>query len=68
MRQPLSAVNRTRLNNEERQERRRQLFKQGPKRQEKGKKDETTIKGVRLNKRFHVMMQNRGVTKLKPTF
>lgn len=61
-RRPLAHVNRTRLNDEQRQERRKQLFKQGTKRKSVGRKGIVpTIKGVRLNRRFELMMQNRNV-------
>lgn len=65
-RRPLVAdnrVNRARLNDEERQERRRRLFKQGPKRTSMGKNPVPTIKGVRMNRRFELMMKNRDALK-----
>lgn len=60
IRQPLSHVNRARLNDEQRQERRQQLFKR-VKRQSIGnkKKSATTLEGVRLNRRFQLMMEMR---------
>ena len=67
-RQPLAAdnrVNRARLNDEERQERRRQLFKQGSKRTSIRKNQVPTIKGVRMNRRFELMMKNRDALKKK---
>lgn len=57
VRRPLGHVNRARLNDEDRQERRRQLFKQS-----KAAKTEDTgivIKGVQLNRRFNLWMKFR---------
>lgn len=61
-RKPLARVNRERLNDEERQERRKQLFKQGPKRS-LAKNSVPTIKGVRMNRRFELLMKNRNAAK-----
>lgn len=62
-RRPLTHVNRARLNDEQRQEKRMQQFKQ-TKRQSTGKKaNMPNIKGVRLNRRFELMMQNRKIEK-----
>lgn len=62
-RRPLTHVNRARLNDEQRQEKRMQQFKQ-TKRQSIGKKaNMPNIKGVRLNRRFELMMQNRKIEK-----
>lgn len=62
-RRPLAHVNRARLNDEQRQEKRMQQFKQ-TKRQSTGKKaNMPNIKGVRLNRRFELMMQNRKIEK-----
>lgn len=66
-RRPLAAenrVNRARLNDEERQERRRQLFKQGSKRVSMKKNAVPAIKGVRMNRRFELMMKNRNAAKM----
>lgn len=70
VRRPLAHVNRARMNDEERQERRKQLFKQGSKRQTLGKKNAVIgIKGVRLNRRFELLMKNRNAPKkAEPTF
>lgn len=63
-RRPLAHVNRARMTDDERQERRRQLFKQGPKTKAVAKKNPVVgIKGVRLNRRFELMMQNRNTSK-----
>ncbi|XP_055305262.1 deoxynucleotidyltransferase terminal-interacting protein 2-like [Sitodiplosis mosellana] len=65
-RRPLAAdnhVNRARLNDEERQERRKQLFKQGSKRASIKKNPVPAIKGVRMNRRFELMMKNRNASK-----
>ncbi|XP_031628662.1 E3 ubiquitin-protein ligase RBBP6-like isoform X2 [Contarinia nasturtii] len=62
-RKPLAHVNRQRLNDEERQERRKQLFKQGSKRTTASKNIVPEIKGVRMNRRFELMMKNRNAVK-----
>lgn len=61
-RRPLVAdnrVNRARLNEDERQERRKQLFKQGSTKATSKNNPVPTIKGVRMNRRFELMMKNR---------
>lgn len=60
VRRPLGHVNRARLNDEQRQELRLQQFKQ-TKRQSIGKKknDAASLSGVRLNRRFELLMQMR---------
>lgn len=51
-RRPLANVNKAKMNDEERQDKRKQLFKQG-------KQTVPKIKGVRTNRRFELMMKNR---------
>lgn len=60
IREPLGHINRARLNDEQRQERRQQLFKQ-VKRQSIGKKKKAAgnLEGVRLNRRFELLMKMR---------
>lgn len=60
---PENRVNRARLNDEERQERRKQLFKQSSKRTSIKKNPLPSIKGVRMNRRFELMMKNREAVK-----
>lgn len=60
---PNHQVNKARLNDEERQERRKQLFKQGSKRMSTKNNPVPTIKGVRMNRRFELMMKNRETVK-----
>lgn len=65
-RRPLAAdnrANRARLDDEARQERRKQLFKQGSKRTSMRKNPVPAIKGVRMNRRFELMMKNRDALK-----
>lgn len=52
-RRPLARVNKVQMTDEDRQEKRKQLFKQGK------QNTVTAIKGVRTNRRFELMMQNR---------
>lgn len=62
-RRPLGHLNKARMNDEDRQERRKQLFKQGSK-QSLGKKNIVpAIKGVRMNRRFELLMKNRNAMK-----
>lgn len=65
VRRPLAHVNRARLNDEERQDRRRQLFKNGPNPVAKKTAAAVSLKGVRLNRRFELMMANRNKSNRK---
>lgn len=58
-RRPLTSVNRARMNDEERQETRKQLFKKGSARAKANSAPLVSIKGVRMNRRFELMMKNR---------
>lgn len=52
--------NRARLNGEQREERRKMMFKQGGKRRmSTAIEQKFQIKGVRTNRRFDLMMENR---------
>lgn len=52
--------NRARLNGEQREERRKMMFKQGGKRRvSTANEQKYQIKGVRTNRRFDLMMENR---------
>lgn len=61
-RRPLASVNRGRLNDEMRQERRRELFKQRAVHKSTAVKS-IDIKGVRLNRRFELIMKMRNAEK-----
>lgn len=57
---PLKGGNRALLNGEQREERRKMMFKQGGKRRiSTANEQKFQIKGVRTNRRFDLMMENR---------
>lgn len=56
-RRPLTHVNKAQMNDEERQETRKKLFKQGSGRTKAN--PAPSIKGVRMNRRFELMMEHR---------
>lgn len=65
-RKPLARVNRARLNEEERQERRMSLFKQArgtAERKNTAVASTVCLKGVRLNRRFELLMKKRNEIK-----
>lgn len=67
VRRPLGQQNarivvKARLNEEQRQERRMEQFKRFGRRQSLKKGSVPSIKGVRLNRRFNLMMQNRNAS------